>query len=267
MQNPILTHDLDIYAIVIFVLFGLASFNFSYYLFSRWLSNSKLSILQVNVFVKFGIVIAGCFLIPVHWLFQASLFAYILSFPVGLGIGAVSVYFEKWIMRRSLRKNASDSFTNRPIFSETSSPNEHKIKPINLFISSQEPVRRSIGLKKISDNKNMSMDWLSLISLAILEEIIFRGFLLTIFKELVYPYPLKVIGIIITILVFGLSHLLNGNAQMKSKVFFASLVTVASLLLNTMLPAIISHLYLNHIAYKLSKNSSLNKLVSRELYL
>ena len=249
MQILTLIPEADTYGIIIFVLFSFASFSFSNFLFSRYFAKSRVGLLQVNLLVKLPIVAMGFLLIPAWYLFTAPLFAQILALPTGLSIGVLSVYFEKWAMRGHFRKNSKNLGPQK----FRSDSGEYKIQTRNLFASDQEPIRRSIGLKKITAYQNMGVNLFSLIALAILEEIIFRGFLLTIFIEFVHPYPLQIIGVLMTIVIFGLSHLLNGNAQMKSKIFFASLTTLSFCLLKTVIAPIIAHIYLNSIAYSLSK--------------
>lgn len=241
MQILTLIPRADSYGIVIFILLGFASFSLSNFMFCRWFHS--FGILQINVVVKTLIVLWGCCILPVQNLFAAPFLSQLLAVPVGLGIGYMAVAFEKSLMRNLFRKTVVVEKQPRKVPS---------ITPRNLF-GEEQPLRREIGAKKMVSEKDVQLHWGHLMILAILEELIFRGFIVTFFREASFPYWIKSIAILLSIAIFGLSHLLNGNTQMKSKLFFASLVTLSTLTLHTVTAALVAHLYFNHIAYTIAK--------------
>lgn len=245
MKTLIPIPDAESYGIVILLLLGLASFQLSSFFHQRWLS--KLGLISSHIIVKTIIAVIGLVLIPLPFSFA---WRHLLSIPVGLILGSFCVFIEKKWMRQS---NHRIQMGKRLIEAPT-------IKPKSLFGGTSE--KKTFAQIKPSTSFEFQMSWSGLMFLGVLEELIFRGFLLDIFKHFVESHLLKILFIVIGILVFGASHLLNGYAQMKSKAFFAALATFSALLCDSLVAPIVAHLYLNHVAYKLSKQARKHEIRS-----
>lgn len=87
-----------------------------------------------------------------------------------------------------------------------------------------------------------------ILALAVLEELIFRGYLIQYCHF--FPGLIAKVILILTVIVFGISHASFGLLQMVSKAILGCVCTLAVLLFHTILPALIIHGYLNWAAFR-----------------
>ena len=176
-----LTHtpEIDSYGLVAFVTFCFANFNFSRFLYEKIHFSRYLSFIHVYVLVNTLLVFAGFFLIPPNILFQGSWVLHLLSIPVGLLMGFFSVSLEKTLSRAHYRNKL---FKRSNIHKVQTEPRiQGESKPINKFSLCRKDIhRRVLGLKKVESHLSIPNEFGSLFVIAITEELIFRGFLISI---------------------------------------------------------------------------------------
>jgi membrane protease YdiL (CAAX protease family) len=105
-----------------------------------------------------------------------------------------------------------------------------------------------------------------IVVIALLEEIIFRGFALHIAFMTIHPFFIF-LTIFFSTFLFGLSHIQIGNDQFFAKSFLGLLCVLVTLIFHSLLPAIIIHATLNIFAYfsqpRMSSEEALREVRSK----
>ncbi len=249
MTIPIPIHNA--YCISALALLGAGSFQVANYISGRWTRGHYL--IEVNLMVKSAIVLLGLFFIPITKLFSGSIWAELGSLPIGLAIGSFVVFYEKKSMRSQFR-SSEFSTTQERWQGDAPISNRSRIQPRILHLVNKGASRI------VASNKNTppifrfhQLPLITILSLACVEEIIFRGFLTIISFDLSDSYLNRAIWLLMTTLLFGLSHIMYGAAQFKSKLLLSILALISFISLKTILCAIFAHTYLNFIAHKEGK--------------
>lgn len=248
MNFHTLTPDIKIYVMAILVTWCLGSSSIASHFYSRWFANSNIQALFIQCVVKALICVAASFIIPVSTLFDAPVWVFVASVPVGLMGGKLAVDIELLINRYTQRRKTFSRVSANSIYF---SYNGAKGKIVSL---APTLARSKTNLKKLHEhgaaNEKIIRNYnlVTLLVIAILEEIIFRGVLL----QCCLLLPVSIAGgaMVMTVICFGASHAGFGIYQMISKTLLGALCLMAALTCHTVLPAIIIHCYLNWAAYR-----------------
>lgn len=246
-----LTPEVHFYMIAILVTWCLGSSNIATQIYSRWFAMSAINPLVIQCGIKTFIIIMAMSIIPIQQLFAASLGWYCLSIPIGIVGGYGVVLIEIYLNRKFLRKQiglASVKNTQDRIYKLHHGPKD-KIRYLAPTIvkktqSNLKHIHNYYAANESSIKKHAV--WL-LILTALLEEIIFRGYLIQFCFLL--PKVFIVFGLIGTVITFAFSHASFGPHQILAKFILGAVCLVATLLCHTLLPAIMIHVYLNWRAY------------------
>jgi hypothetical protein len=210
------------YGIAILVLYGLGCFALAAQVHERWLSGTSAGFLQVHAAVATVIVLWGVMVLDPMPVLGNSVGMLLLAFPVGLAVGIVARLADRAILRRLTRWQ----LIRRP--SPRSGNMSHRPQVSNLPTSE----RRA----------EFKVAWLVVV--AVLEELIYRGFLVR--TAFLLPAPLLVAGAIVGIvLIFALAHLQFGWEHVMAKLPLSALAMGTVLFLGSVLPAVVAHALFN----------------------
>lgn len=230
----------DQYGLMVLMILALGSFGVSKHLHERWLKKS-FSLIGSNAIVKTAIVLFGWHFFNMYAFFQYS---FINVCVLGVCFGVASIIFEEKILRYFNRKNWQQSFVN----SETL---KRCLNTQRLTLSSH---RKYYGLKNVrkqptkfsaDEIKNYSL--LAVIIVAVMEEILFRGYLLAL-REGMHFY-LNISCILFITLMFAFAHLNKNLYSVCSKLPLSILTTLSFIFTGNLLAPILTHSCLNIYAY------------------
>lgn len=248
MMILILTHDAFIYSIVSLLLISLSSSNISNYFFSRFLKNSSINTITIYACVQVALVVWWMIVIDIGQLFSGSFLQEILALPVGIALGLLYIFLEKWCIKRYVR--------------QASPSRETKRSPATISrIYSYKLIGKKDGAESLVRNDNtsyikvlQSCSFIALLIIAVCEEIIFRGFLVNI--ALHTSSYISMWGLfMIFAFFFGLSHIFVGWMQVGLKMVFGILALGSYLFTGTIIAPILMHILLNSFAYREIKRS------------
>lgn len=232
-------------------------------IYSRYFIKTAVTSMAVQFWTRLFVVILGLLFFPKINLFHTTVVWFIASIILGSLGGIIIVQFELWNARK--------------YFDRLSSTNK-KIKKTNILESEIGEVETfQLGLcpkpQKISDWKDRSIFYIyeiknktekysgfMIVGIAILEEIIFRGYLLTMCFWL--PRYLSYPTMILLIIIFGVKHIHARSREFLGKSFLAIITTVQTLVLGNVIAAAITHGYLNYYVYQQQKKMSLQNEAS-----
>lgn len=250
MNFHTLTPELQNYVLAILFMWCLGSSHVASHIDSRYFANSTASPLAIQCMVKASICLAVMPILSINHLFYTTMGWQFASLPIGLFLGWFVVRME-WMIVRSERyqKNFKvfEKMNKDPYYFSHTGP-KHSI--LSLAPTFHFPPKTN--LKKLHEYYAAHESQLGKFSLviilatAVLEEIIFRGYLV----QCCYFLPGFMINtaLVVTVIVFGIAHASFGVGQMIAKTVLGACCMVAVLLCDTILPALIIHGYLNWIA-------------------
>jgi membrane protease YdiL (CAAX protease family) len=224
MTPHILTHNY--YAITSLVVLTIGSFYICNQVYTRWLSQLNVSLMDTNGLIK-GLVVAFGFTI-VSWrsLLDANFETQSLSIIIGVVIGLIVAMIEMYILRHArtiafskILQNSTSSNSIKDILSRT----------------------QSIKLKQ---------EFASYHSTAIVgacEEILYRGFMTILCMNLLNTYA-SIFCLLLLTIFFALSHLSLGSVHVLSKFILGSICLLAFLYTKTIITPILIHVTFNTIA-------------------
>lgn len=253
MKAVTVTHYAYTYEGTALILLSLGSFTLANHMYARWGKESSgcLSFMAVHVWVKGFIVVFGFLIVSPAQLFPVNSFSLqLLSVPIGIASGWTMVYLERRLSRFYYRRQFSSGSTAAY---RTPVPGEHlrSLRGRRVVVSSTRrisPLHR-FNLKPTVTPRANCID-LSLVTLvAIFEEIIFRGFLVHACQSLPNG-PLLAACLSGTVVAFGLSHVSLGWHQFAAKTALGMITLSVTLLTNSLVAAIIAHIFLNVSAWK-----------------
>lgn len=242
MTGHILTPDVHLYGLTIAIILCLAVHSLTTHLRDTWLARWKqLEFWHAHILAMVLTVTWASVAMDPIALFTASPLRILLSLPIGLGVGWVAVRIDHLIARRLSRRSLHNK--TRESAGQRRNRMSHMqqawtVRPVG---SAPETEQRKNERPRV--DKPRSSAWI-LVGIAVLEEIIFRGFLVQacFLLEGVVWTGLALLG---TAAVFALAHVQFGWSQVISKVPLAVLTLVSVLCLDTVIPAILIHATFN----------------------
>lgn len=254
MKILTLIPEADTYGLAILVIYGLSSSALAVRLHSRWLSNLGLEFLHTYSIVLAFTGMWGLLIFEAQSIFSSSPIRWVLSSAIGLALGPIAVWSDRAINRFLFRRR-------KPENAYTNNKSQQLIYNRQRLI--QVKAKRGGGLNQIAKRGTVSsrdtngsdlekMTLWSLLTVAVLEEIIFRGWLITV----CFSLPGKIwvaIGIFITLIVFCLSHIQYGWLQVIGKLPLGVVALVPVLITDSVSGAITAHLFFNAKMFRASE--------------
>lgn len=241
--------DANNYGLIILFALACGSFSLSAQLY-LWFKS--LDLMQMNVIVKGVIVLWGLFIFPVSLFFSSQYCMEIFSIIFGILLG--------WALIR-LELNVHHFLKNSRLFRDdiflqliSKSCNHVVIKQKKSLSLSTKKMKSRSSLNPYFD-RSPRIHWLnsygliSVILVALFEEVIFRGFLaqLALANK---SFSIFMFLLIFSVLVFGFSHITLGWIQVLKKMFMGLILLLTTLIFGSITSAIIAHAILNGYAWK-----------------
>jgi hypothetical protein len=246
------------YGITSLILLSLSSFSLAKNLYSR-VTDEEPSLMIINLWIKGIIVLFGLCIFPLTILFKSSPLYELVSFIGGIPLGFLYVESEKYIIRYFSRRKLAKS----TICQKENRSNNLSIQPQTLGLSSTQKKSTNLRIdrktKAINTTSISNSSLLTLVLLAIFEEIIYRGYL-TLSICFIPIFFLKGLAFISVAILFAFIHSSYSLPQILAKFLLSLLTLMTFLVLGTITTAIVIHIYLNIAAHNYAKTTSiLNK--------
>lgn len=253
MQTHILIPNINTYGIVVLCVLSLGSFPIARHIHIRWL-NKHFSFLGSNAIVKVFISLLGLCIVHFSDLFTWNIYRESYGLSIGVLFGVTTVYLEKKMIKavydRKLLKD--DNKLNAPAeanFLRHATVNSTMSLTSPKFISAKGLLDIRKGYSKYAiDPDFTSFGLVSVIMVAISEEFLFRGYMLSI-SEYMPNQTLMYTIIVLSMILFASSHMANYWSEFMYKLPLAILTLVGFIMTGTLLTSIVTHLILNIYAY------------------
>ena len=193
----------------------LGSFFVASHLHERLLTKYKIQLIDSNLIVKLLIAMFGSVVVSIYPLLHGSYEIQILGAILGTGMGYAIFNVELYLV-----KTSNDSVYFAP-----------KDKPI-------------INIKNSNTIINDNLTYLPYVMVAVLEEIIFRGYLTTIALNL-SNFSLSLLALISIILVFAFNHINLGIISVITKFLLGIVCLLSFLITHTILTPVFIHVTFN----------------------
>ncbi len=248
MNFHILTPEFQYYAFFIIVTWCLGSSNLASHVYSRYFANRVINPFVIQCVMKGGICLVVMSVLPIQPLFSAVIGLQLASIPFGWMMGwcvsRLELIMNRFVQRRNKKRLMSQ---NRYYF---------RTGPVNSILSLAPAfcARRRSHLKNlhehyaVHESKRCSFSLTIILSIALFEEMLFRGYLVQCCHFL--PPALSKTMLVMTVIIFGISHASFGLGQIISKTILGGCCMVAVLVFHSLLPAFIIHGYLNWVAFR-----------------
>lgn len=253
MNTHTLIPEAGSYGIVILVVYSLSAFSVTLQLYYRRLNekgvNFALLYSGVMVFtISWGVLVLG----PEH-IFGDSVIAWVLSLPIGLVVGSLAGWSDRAIIRhlsrsRSMLKDGARQ-DRRSGMKHIRHEGVLQVRSTHIPVSRQIAKKRSLKLSQGEQNlrqvlANQQPGLWSLIAVAGLEEIIYRGLLVK--ACFLLPNSFLITGALVgTVMAFALSHIWYGWSHVFAKLPLGVLALLTAIGFGTVLPAIVAHMIFN----------------------
>lgn len=238
---PIPTRKVKAYSLAVTIIYSLSSLSIAMQVQDRWLRRWKVfSFWSVYLAVLSVTIILAIFTFDLSPLFQSSLLPFTCSIVLGLFCGGLSVSMDRAIIRK-IRRRAIGKGKHKKGFHDRIRNMEVSLSAPSVKYPTEISSQQSIG-------PNFK-DLLIVLSVAVLEEIIYRGVLVQ--ASFMLPSSLSVsIGLILTVIWFALTHLRFGWPHVCSKLPLGGLSLLSVLLFDSIAGAIVTHVWFNVRAWK-----------------
>lgn len=237
MRIPILIPEAGSYGVAIFLVYSLSAPSLTSHLRVSLRYLERFSFMTLYAALLLFICLWGFALFPANELFGSSGFTTLVSCPVGLALGVLAVHLDLAIVRSYRRKLTFD----RPM-----RPSDRRWSGGPQQLS--EAIRGAQPEKSLLPIDRMAAV-VSLIMVAILEELVYRGFLVRMCLLLDHPvWTAVALGASVSF--FALTHIRLGWIQVLAKTSLGVFALGAALLTGTVLSAIFIHVVFNVSAWQ-----------------
>lgn len=252
MNFHTLTPELKDYLFAILLTWCLGSSNLASHVYSRYFVNSAINPLVIQCALKGLICLAGLTVFSINDFFATTMRWQFMSVPLGLLVGWFVAEVELIINRFVQRRNSGS--LSMPICQ--SNYYHSRTGPINtvLSLAPAHCFLQKTHLKKLHEHyamheaRRIKFSLVTILLIAVFEEILFRGYLVQCCNLL--PGILSEIALVMTVLVFGISHASFGLWQVIAKIILGGFCMATVLICHTVLPAFFVHGYLNWAAFR-----------------
>ena len=244
--------EADTYGLIVLIALSLGSTGIASYIYMRYLSIKANDIILTNAIVKIIIVLFGLLIIPFSQLYSQNWQIEISSIPIGIIFGFIVISIDKKVIRHFIRTGKHSV----SIDMNTSADRLNYNKTYNRSLGLDDTVETQDNSLKMQNNMNrlssnpelVTFSLGSVILVAICEEIIFRGFLVSC-SLMIHDLKLRVVALIASVLFFGISHATSGLEQALTKTILGTITLLLRMISGSILPAIVTHVVLNTAAY------------------
>jgi len=246
---------------------SLGSFTIARHLHIRWLKH-YFSFVGSNAIVKSVFVLLGFFIVNVGNLFLGNGYSEFFGILIGIFFGFITIFLETRMIRKVNRKKLMNKVR------QVNEAENHAIR--NAVVTKKMSLStRSIAAKGLMNVRQgysqyagkpdfLNYSLMSVIIVAIAEEFLFRGYLISI-AELMHSKIMIVAVILLSTVLFACSHMANAWSEFKGKLPLSILTMTGFLCTGTLVSAIVTHITLNVYAYYCLKKFSPNKATSHSL--
>jgi hypothetical protein len=246
------------YGIAILVIFGLSSFSLALHIHSHALAGKRISFWVIHNGVMTFTIVWGLLLFDIRQIVGNAPITWIISIPLGIVAGWVAGWSDRTIIRYLLRRQLvlrNASLRNRRTdIRQTQNDWNLPVRSNHVPIATRLAKRRIISLHKGQQSFQPSLEYQqfglwSIIITAVLEELIYRGFLVKVCFLLPNSFLIG-IALVGIILAFSLAHIQFGWPHVLAKLPLSTLTMIIVLALGTVLPAIVAHIVFNISVWK-----------------
>lgn len=265
MRAHTLIPEANSYGIALLIVYSVSCFSIAEQIHSRWLAALGVNFASAYSGVMGFTVVLGFLLIDPKRIFGCSAIMWIFSVPIGLATGLLACWCDRKILRHLSRRRFVRVKPNGGGGLGYSGRSQPASKLFGGFeyipVAGRLVGKRRSGLLKaeqdlrsFSEIRQVEVSSFVIVTIvAVLEEMIFRGFLLNLCFALETRY-LITIAVLGTILFFALSHIHFGWPHVLAKFPLGVLTTIIALSSGTVLPAIVAHVMFNFRAWKDQRN-------------
>lgn len=264
---PILTliPEAQSYGIVILVVCGLGCMSLSAHIHARWFSTKAIHFTIVHACVAGLVACWGFLIVDASQLVGRSPLIWLGSIPLGLVVGWLAVWSDRAIVRTASRRQLTSGDRARSKQAKKRNPSwgnlNVRVRSVPLSITTFSGKSKTLGMLKMQERFQFSLEnrqflLFLLVVIAVFEELIFRGFLVSACFLLTNNFwiAIAVIGLVVF---FALSHIFFGWLQAIAKLPLSILTTISVLASGSVLPAIFAHITFNIRAWQDMKNDAI----------
>lgn len=212
MTYLILTHDA--YRITSLITLSLGSFYIANQIYQHCIGKISVNLVDVNLLIKFLIVILGCTVVSWNSLFSGNITTEFLGMAIGICLGYVCLSLETYLL--------------------------------SVFQKRGKPVQRSQSRNSASLNSILTSKptYFSIVTVGALEEVIYRGILTALCLALL-NYNASLICLFFITLLFALSHINFGSIHVLTKFILGSVCLLSFFITQTIVTPIFVHVMFN----------------------
>jgi hypothetical protein len=264
MLTRTLIHKMNSYDIAILVVYCLGSLPLAAHIYYRWLASKGINFLLVYSAVMCFTIAWGFMIFEVFQIFGYSPSDWIISLPIGFTIGIIAGWSDRIIVQYLSRRLLLDkvSFKNTRSNIRLNYRGSYTVRKLkHLPIAGRLAKRRTMGLPNIQLamlelTEDHRFAFLYLVLVAVLEELIYRGFLVK--ACFLLPTNFLIVGALTaSVALFALSHVRFGWSHVLAKLPLSILAMISVLCLRTVVPAIVAHVVFNMRIWRDRRNQSL----------
>jgi membrane protease YdiL (CAAX protease family) len=256
--SPIHTPEVRCYALAALAVCGVSCTALAAHLHARWFAARHVEFLTVHAAVLAVIVAAAAGILAPAGVIGKPGWGVLWLSPLSALGGWLAVRGDRAIVRRYSRLRARNERAAGGAHLGRLTP---QIRSVQAVFGRKQGSPRVVGAERMQERwdpmpggMRLRLPWL--LAVALLEELVFRGFLVQLLCSFSSVFVL-VAGLIGVGLVFCLSHVFFGWAQVLAKVPLCVVATVLAVAAGSPLLAVIAHLYFNFMTWKDATNAVL----------
>ncbi len=247
MITHIHTHEVDIYGICIVATLSLGCSNIASHIHNRWFAVSKLNPMKIHWFVKLAIVLYSVMFCSISeyvlYYDRYMVFYILLAVLIGYSCIQIELLLLRYFYRACYTDKTLQYYTYQNIHYGYASGIAANVKSTKVSIQNIHSHHAALN----SEIKKYAL--FDVLVIAVLEEIIFRGFLLKLCSSL-SPQYLVDASLFVTVILFAGCHVIYGKGQFFSKLILGSACLFIVICSKSIFPAIIVHGIFNYFAYQ-----------------
>ncbi len=224
------------------ILYGVGGSSLASHLHSRFLAAHGFDLLRVYGFIMALTTVWGSLLFSPLSVLGVSPWMWLGSLPLGAASGYLSFRCSRSISRLNRRGRGNATSARAKSVDRATAERTARVG-----VSPQ----RTLGIRKTSSTflSRVPLSPLSLLAIAVFEELIFRGFFVQVAWTL-SGFGWQAAVLVLSVLLFGLTHIFYGWIEVAAKLPLGALALLSVLAVNSTVPAIVAHVLFNWISYR-----------------
>jgi hypothetical protein len=217
-----------------------------------------------NAIVKSIIALLGLFIVDLNNLFAWNCYNEICGILIGIIFGFFTIFLESRMIRNINRKRLINR--NNKVKSDENHLLRNAIVTSKISLSSTKSIKAKglihvrRGYNQYADEPDfLNFSLTSVIIVAIAEEFLFRGYMISI-AGLTHNKIILFTTVSLTTILFAFSHVSNAWSEFKCKLPLSILTMLGFLITGALISAIITHIILNVYAHFYLKKFKLEKV-------